>query len=769
MFLIGLLATLTLHLSAQVSGNVYNDYNANGSKQNSSPNEDGRAGITVTAYDITGAVVGSSVMTDAMGNYSIPGVSGPARIEFTWSNPYLNSSVSGGTSVQFVNGPTSGVDLGVFLTGEYCDTRNPRVIAPCYLSGDPLNTNSLSANSDALVYTDYSLAQPPTAAAIGSEIGATWGIAWSPLGQRLFSATYLKRHAGFGPLGLGGIYATDWNPVTMTWNTTNFVDMSTLASIGADPRMNPSNQNPGFDVNGNSAGCESITFNQVGKVGLGDIDFSSDGFLWVMSLGDKTLYKINTGIDGGRNVPGFAPTIASAYPTPDPGCIEGQWRPFAVKVDEDNQRVLIGGVCSNEDIGTYPPPPAAPESANFISHPNLEAYVYEIDMTSTSFNPTPVINFSLDFPKGCAGQDGQNTASGCQWHPWVNTTDPEYNWQNRRYTHPQPILADIEILDDGDLTLNFIDRGGSLVGVMSPNASCNGIWDSGQLGGDLLRVNFDGSTYTLESNGTVSSPGGGNGVSNGNGPGNGEFYQRCLSNHCELYAGGTAFLPGSDRILSSQLDPTTIFAGGIGSYNNSNGAFVNGVNYYASSSGPTFSKGQGIGDVEVLCDAAPIEIGNLVWFDENGTNTGVQDPDEPGIPGVMVELFDPATMTVLDTAITNSSGNYIFSSGPGTTTGAFIYDLPIAFNTTYEVRIVGAEGSSQQGSLTGYEVTSRNSDNSSNGDLRDNDGSQGNTSVIVVRTGTPGQNNHTYDFGFVLEPCVPAKCLRVGTTRVVPN
>ena len=37
-------------------------------------------------------------------------------------------------------------------------------------------------------------------------------------------------------------------------------------------------------------------------------------------------------------------------------------------------------------------------------------------------------------------------------------------------------------------------------------------------------------------------------------------------------------------------------------------------------------------DVELLCDAAPIEIGNRVWHDVNGN--GIQDPSEPGINGV---------------------------------------------------------------------------------------------------------------------------------------
>ena len=42
-----------------------------------------------------------------------------------------------------------------------------------------------------------------------------------------------------------------------------------------------------------------------------------------------------------------------------------------------------------------------------------------------------------------------------------------------------------------------------------------------------------------------------------------------------------------------------------------------------------FMEANGLGDLELLCDQAPIEIGNRVWLDLNGN--GVQDPDEPPI------------------------------------------------------------------------------------------------------------------------------------------
>ncbi|MEM9991229.1 MAG: hypothetical protein AAF738_05655, partial [Bacteroidota bacterium] len=96
-----------------------------------SPTENGYGGIMVEAYDASGNSVGTA--TTAMdGTYTIAGVSGALRIEFTWPNPFLNPSRSGGTTVQFVNAPTNNVNLGVLASSDYCDSRNPRVVAPCY-------------------------------------------------------------------------------------------------------------------------------------------------------------------------------------------------------------------------------------------------------------------------------------------------------------------------------------------------------------------------------------------------------------------------------------------------------------------------------------------------------------------------------------------------------------------------------------------------------------------------------------------------------------
>jgi hypothetical protein len=51
-------------------------------------------------------------------------------------------------------------------------------------------------------------------------------------------------------------------------------------------------------------------------------------------------------------------------------------------------------------------------------------------------------------------------------------------------------------------------------------------------------------------------------------------------------------------------------------------------------------------------------IGDLVWEDSN--SNGVQDAGEPGIAGVVVELFDADTDTLLGIRVTDANGNYLF-------------------------------------------------------------------------------------------------------------
>ncbi len=60
----------------------------------------------------------------------------------------------------------------------------------------------------------------------------------------------------------------------------------------------------------------------------------------------------------------------------------------------------------------------------------------------------------------------------------------------------------------------------------------------------------------------------------------------------------------------------------------------------------------------------PVNIGNFVWDDLD--EDGRQDPGEPGLAGVAVQLWNSAKTDLLDTAVTDGNGIYTLqSAGPG--------------------------------------------------------------------------------------------------------
>ncbi len=79
--------------------------------------------------------------------------------------------------------------------------------------------------------------------------------------------------------------------------------------------------------------------------------------------------------------------------------------------------------------------------------------------------------------------------------------------------------------------------------------------------------------------------------------------------------------------------------------------------------------------------APPARLGDYVWLDED--RDGIQDPNEDGIPGVMVILQIPsdANPTNIDTTFTNGDGYYYFDVVPGEYKVTFIKPDGLAFTS----------------------------------------------------------------------------------------
>ena len=64
-----------------------------------------------------------------------------------------------------------------------------------------------------------------------------------------------------------------------------------------------------------------------------------------------------------------------------------------------------------------------------------------------------------------------------------------------------------------------------------------------------------------------------------------------------------------------------------------------------------------------LIPPAPFNVGDLVWNDT--TPDGVRAPSEPGIAGVLVNLIDAVSGSVVGTATTDANGAYTITAWNG--------------------------------------------------------------------------------------------------------
>jgi protocatechuate 3,4-dioxygenase beta subunit len=224
--------------------------------------------------------------------------------------------------------------------------------------------------------------------------------------------------------------------------------------------------------------------------------------------------------------------------------------------------------------------------------------------------------------------------------------------------------------------------------------------------------------------------------------------------------GGLALLAGSNEVSHTLMDPVSAaFTNGVSKMFNagaSAGTMSQRLQLVATATGspgdPTNGgKTGGLGDLELLTDYQPIEVGNRVWTDTNGN--GIQDPGEAPINGVAVQLVGPGPDGILGTgddvvlanATTNAAGEYYFntlttadSRRPAGFTGVGANDILPGF--PYQVRINPA-----QAALTGLQLT--RADVAANAtDNIDNDGSLINGFAAV--NFNSAITNHNFDFGF---------------------
>ncbi|MBZ2196746.1 SdrD B-like domain-containing protein [Occultella gossypii] len=765
-----------------ITGTIWQDYDANGVFDTY---EDGLAGIEVYGYDADGAVAGP-VVTDVDGAYSLPVSSGAGRwrVEANvpdtaqwaqWRDSVVGAAgdTTNGTTVQFVDVAdgtgAAGVDFSFQVPSAYVEN-NPYVYLPEYRLGASDGVEGDLIGGEAILYDAMSAAAletvPTTVRVPFREMGATNGSAWQRatepggLGQ-MFTAAYVRRHAGLGPGGIGAIYRITPDGDSMaapTGSAEVFVDLtdwgidvgsdSTDGAGAGDPlglRPAVTAENPAYDWE-----RDAQAFDRVGRTGLGTMTFSPDETqMFVVNLYNRSLVRITTGTPATsvQNVEEF-----------DLG-FTGDMRPFGVSSDPVTGYMYL--TVTNTAESTQ-------DSADLVG------YVYRFTPDDPS-NLEPVLSFPMDYERESRVVTPAGPVLNPQdvsWRPWVrgvedfviDATGQINNW-------PMPLLADARILH-GQLVLGVRDYWGDLVGSNTPlgpdptspvdNTTVISVRSYGDV---YLADGNDDGTFTLENDGVVDGVIGAGVAANQFGPGGYKYFDDSWAQDANGYVYNGQAL-GSIVTIPSRDDGVLTTA-----VHAANGSFQVGVRRLYQASGenvlprgaiviqnespltvpPTpmvTSKGNGLGSMSIAASAAPIEIGNYVWFDND--NDGVQDPDELPVEGATVNLYevdDAGVRTLVSTTTTNASGEYYFSSNDAA--------YALKTNTSYVVGVDNPADYAAGGVLENWypTVPDTGNANSVDADRNDSDGlveesEAGSFPFAAITTGGPGENDHTIDFGY---------------------
>lgn len=742
--------------ATKIEGTVFEDFNNNGVKESSEPFV---KDVEVRLFDETSQT--ALTTTNVNGLYSFTGlVSGKVyRVEFTVPGGFEAGAVGtgSGSAVQFVSAGTCNANLGLLDVAHYCGVTNPLWFIPCYNNGSPSHASNSGTTGIARFLYNAS-GQSPAGSYVNyvtiGTIGTVWGTAYSRKDTKLFMGSFLKRHSGLGPSGIGAVYQR-LDAGTNT-SSTLFYNFGALAGTVADNATRFPGTGNAFGQVGPCGLCDNIdptTFAQVGKVGLGDIELSGDEqTLYVTNLADRKIYAVNTN----NPSPGSAVALPNQPWLTGSPCNNGTARPWALKYRRG--KLYVGVVCDG----------GSSTCSKTAACNDLTATVYVFDGTSW----TTALSFPLNYYRK-AYKTGSN-----YWVRWMdNWSDFTANFANVTDAQfAQPVFANIEFDDDGSIIMGFADRTAMQTGYQAPPppGPSSSTAERTFAHGDILRAYFNATTgvYTIENNG-IAGPRTTTNPSSTSGPGGKSFYwgDYWYGAHNNAGIGALAILPGSGEVMFPVADPIDPYAAGVIWMSNTNGKANRKLEVYqgsASGNAPNFAKNGGLGDMELACGSPGIEIGNYVWWDNN--LNGRMDPDEPGISNVSLRLYlDPDGNTTgnnpvngdeiwVATTTTDDYGRYVFSFS-GASNGLNVQNwqpghTKVLPNTKYVVRILNFTSDT---GLTDFAnevgspafIMSPTQNQGAGGGQRDNNSydNPGNANAAVT-TGGPGQNNHSYDFAF---------------------
>ncbi|NUT46837.1 MAG: LPXTG cell wall anchor domain-containing protein [Saccharothrix sp.] len=698
-------------------------------------------------------------VTDATGKVVVPPsdvlAGGHYRVDVTVPEPYsgylraapastaANHFDSFTTFVDVSDGKDDSVITGVWNPVHYA-LPDSRYFVPIQNGGNGADTRALVAfgvNARGTCPEDLAC---PTTLATQAQVGTTFGLAYDKDRRRLFQSAFARRLTRYGPEGGDAIYTVP-------------------ADGGSAPTLFA--RVPGAAVTPHDTGniIKDAGFTDApGKESIGGLALSEDG---------STLYAVNLLT---RSLVSFDATGATAsapaatVPIPDPGCsAPTDWRPFAVAAHDG--AVYVGGVCSAESTQ---------------DRADLKAVVQTYD--GTTF--TPVLTQPLGYERGevLAGRNVAGQTNG--WNPWdtrLSTWDDHEVGDRSVLIDPQPHLASLAFTRDGSMILGFRDRFMDVVGWggLDPRPGDNSA-ENGFSGGDITMACANpAGGYSWEGTGTCADHA--DDLDDGQQRGGvveyfpGDYFSQQgpagLAAHQEAAQGAVAYIPQLQWVVSTQMDPTVnVATSGTGYYHVTTGEgpghnpTENAYEFAGRNPANGFGKAGGLGAIAYQAANAPIQIGNLVWFD--GDHNGVQDPADVRLPGATINLLDADGKQVATTR-TDAAGEYYFG-GVGAA-----YELTRGAEYTVQFNVCTANTATVPGQPPATDLrftlpvvgSDRVHDNNV---VPPTDGPLCNGYAPVMAPANAGEVDHTIDAGVYIpapEPTTTPPTTTEPTTTPVPT
>ncbi|WUH23764.1 hypothetical protein OG370_19240 [Streptomyces sp. NBC_00448] len=593
-------------------------------------------GMKVDVTDAAGHHVTGT--TDATGKVVVPPsaelTGGRYRVDVTVPAPYSGylRAAPASTAENHFDSFTSFVDVsggkdasvitGVWDAADYT-LPDSRYYVPIQSGGKGTDTRALVAFGTDVRGTCPTDASCPTALDTQAEVGTTFGLAYDRYRGRLFQSAFARRYAPYGPDGGGAIY--------------------TVPVDGGDAKLFATV--PGAAVTAHDTGdmIKDPGFTEApGKESIGGVALSEDGStLYAVNLLTRTLVSFDaTG--------STASAPKATVPIPDPGCAaSGDWRPFALAVHDN--KLYVGGVCDAESTK---------------ARSDLKAVVSTYD--GKGFDT--VLTQPLGFERGTVFTGIGNTDQATHWNPWDTSIA---TWDQRAasgttFIDPQPELSGLAFANDGSMVLGFRDRFMDVLGAngLDPRPG-NNTPEFGMSGGDINMACADPTGgYAWE--GTGDCPNNATPANDDNEPGSvveyfpGDFFS---GGHQETALGAVAHIPREPSVVSTEFDPTVnVETDGTGYHDLAtgqgpgNGTSTNAYQFVGQEQNG-FGKAGGLGDIAYAAANAPIQIGNVVWYD--GDHNGIQDAGQVLLPGATINLLDAHGKQVATTT-TDADGEYYF-------------------------------------------------------------------------------------------------------------